>query len=35
MNQTLDLPWEDALLERKLESDQKDFLRHLLRLRIR
>ena len=23
----MDLPWEDALLERKLESDQKDFLK--------
>jgi len=22
-----DLPWEDGLLERKLESDQKDFLK--------
>ena len=27
MNPTMELPWEDALLERKLESDKKDFLR--------
>lgn len=27
MNHTMELPWEDALLERKLESDQKDFLK--------
>lgn len=27
MTYMVELPWEDALLERKLESDQKDFLR--------
>jgi schlafen family protein len=27
MENAMELPWEDALLERKLESDQKDFLK--------